>query len=83
MPYIEKRRMELRAYLAPIMKVSESLTDGELNFVITNLLLSTYPESYSDYNSLIGVLECVQLELYRRRIAKYEDKKKNENGDVY
>ena len=32
---------------------------------------------------VLGVLECVKLELYRRVAAPYEDKKCQENGDVY
>jgi len=39
--------------------------------------------SYSDYNALVGVLECAKLEFYRRAVAAYEDKKIKENGDVY
>lgn len=56
---------------------------GVLNYIITKLLMATFPESYSDYNELIGVLECVKQELYRRKIAKYEDEKIKENGDIY
>jgi len=32
---------------------------------------------------VIGVLESVKMELYRRKIADYEDEKCEENGDVY
>jgi len=38
---------------------------------------------YDDYNTLIGVLENIKLELYRRKIIPYEDIKIKENGDVY
>jgi len=31
----------------------------------------------------MGVLECIKQEFYRRAVAPYEDKKKEENGDVY
>jgi hypothetical protein len=41
------------------------------------------PKCYDDYNSLIGTLECAKQELYRRKIAAYEDKKIEENGEVY
>jgi broad-specificity NMP kinase len=34
-------------------------------------------------NDVRGVLRCAQLEMYRRLIATYEDKKIKENGDVY
>lgn len=61
------------------------VTPGELNYAITALCLS-YLDSepnYTDYNELIGVLECVKLELYRRTVSAYEDCKRVENGDVY
>lgn len=32
---------------------------------------------------IIGVLRCASNELYRRKIALYEDKKIQDNGDVY
>lgn len=59
---------------------------GVLNYVISSLIdnyLSEAGVSYSNINEVIGVLECVKLELYRRIAAPYEDKKKEENGDVY
>lgn len=30
-----------------------------------------------------GALECTKLELYRRRVADYEDQKIADNGDAY
>jgi hypothetical protein len=41
------------------------------------------PLSYADYNSIIGVLECAKLEIYRRTAAPYEDEKIEQNGDVF
>ena len=59
---------------------------GELNYVITKEILRWLHEegtSYATLNSVIGVLECAKLELYRRIVAEYEDEKKLQNGDVY
>lgn len=58
---------------------------GKLNYVITKLCLDYLPDAprYVDYNEVIGVLECAKLELYRRAVAPYEDKKCVENGEVY
>ena len=39
--------------------------------------------NYARFNEMIGVLECCKLELYRRVISNYEDKKMRQNGDVY
>ena len=61
---------------------------GELNYNITKtvdeyLANNHQPVGYAAYNEVIGVLECVKLELYRRCVAPYEDVKCAENGDVY
>lgn len=58
---------------------------GELNYLITLLIndyISTNEECYQTYNDIMGALEGAKLELYRRKIAPYEDQKIKENGDV-
>lgn len=57
--------------------------DGELNYVISTLIDELYDRNYASLNAAIGVLECAKLELYRRILGPYEDKKIIENGDVY
>lgn len=68
---------EIKKYLSYLnyKKIVEGKKD-EKGFVGT-------ANNYKDYNEVIGVLECVKQELYRRLIAPYEDKKKDENGDVF
>ena len=39
-------------------------------------------ESFAHYAEVLGALEATKLELYRRHVAPYEDKKLKENGDV-
>jgi hypothetical protein len=39
--------------------------------------------NYANINAVVGVLECMKLEFYRRAAAPYEDKKIQQNGDVY
>tara|TARA_R110000824_G_scaffold278492_4_gene466757 strand:- start:2830 stop:3189 length:360 start_codon:yes stop_codon:yes gene_type:complete len=59
---------------------------GRLNYFISSVaqgLVEANGISYSFVNDFIGVLECVKLELYRRVATPYEDKKKEENGDVF
>jgi len=57
---------------------------GEINYIITRLCDAMLEDvRYSKINSLIGVLECAKLELYRRVAAPYEDDKIESNGDVY
>lgn len=61
-------------------------TPGEFNFVVTVLADCVIEEkglSYTTVNEIIGALECIKLELYRRVAAPYEDRKIIENGDVY
>ncbi len=79
MPYIkEDRRIAICEGDAP-------RDAGELNYVLTRICLGHLGDMprYSDFNEVIGVLECCKLEFYRRAAAPYEDKKIIENGDVY
>jgi hypothetical protein len=79
MPYIKRER---RADVG----VEGGNNCGELNYDITTTILQylhTKGESYQTYNDIIGVLECAKLEMYRRKVVPYEDKKIAENGDVY
>ncbi len=59
---------------------------GELNYVLSRMV-DTYVQvkgkNYAVLNEVIGVLECVKQEYYRRIAAPYENTKINENGDVY
>ena len=86
MPYIKKeRRRELSVPSNwPMVGLAQDV--GELNYQITCLVddfISRKKLKYSEINSAIGVLECAKMELYRRIAAPYEDKKCEENGDVY
>ena len=80
MPYLNK---DLKYALD---EIPSPLDGGDLNYLITSLLIKYIEnkgERYSSYNDCLGALEGAKLELYRRRVAPYEDKKKEENGDVY
>ena len=79
MPYIDP---ESRPHLEPNQVAA---TPGELNYQITRLVDGFLPRrpNYRDLNEVVGVLEVVKLELYRRVVAPYEDVKLAENGDVY
>lgn len=59
---------------------------GELNFAITALVWDYHVVNggrYQHINDVLGALEGAKLEFYRRVAAPYEDKKCEENGDVY
>ena len=58
---------------------------GSLNYSIHQLIseyISQKKDSYQTYNDIIGALECAKMELYRRLISDYENKKILLNGDV-
>ena len=80
MPYVtqDERRILNDGYHQPA-------STGQLNYKITQLVSAFLgPEPrYNDFNAAIGALECAKLELYRRLVAPYEDRKIVENGDVY
>ena len=90
MPYISKKSRLKIEYCANKINAIKALinvieTEGDLNYVITRLcheFLNKKGEKYSIYNTIIGVLECAKLELYRRKVSFYEEKKIKENGDV-
>jgi len=89
MPYVDQATRDAladNAYYSTSVGGDGPITAGELNYCITRLCdryLSESKHKYTDYNEIIGVLECAKLEFYRRLIVPYEDQKKEENGDVY
>lgn len=84
MPYITpENRRAWDIWLRPLVdRVQQA---GSLNFLITRLALAFIGDkpNYDRLNAAVGALECAKLELYRRAVAPYEDKKIAENGDVY
>lgn len=81
MPYIDDRKERtclnnLIYGFSTILKKT-----GRLNYFLFKLAKYTC-YSYREYRDFIGELEAAKLEIYRRQIAPYEDKKIKENGDV-
>lgn len=59
---------------------------GDLNFVLSCIVdeyLVGAGVNYTKLNDVMGVLACMQAEVYRRIAAPYEDQKLAENGDVF
>jgi len=88
MPYVnEITRQRTQPIVNAIRKYFEGTAKepGDLNYIITQATLEFLGEHpcYASINAVIGALECAKLELYRRMAAPYEDKKIDENGDVY
>jgi hypothetical protein len=87
MPYItQQRREELREPLDNFLKElsTRDLSAGDLNYMISKIVWCEYNKNkgYTQANSLLGVLDGVTREFYRRKVAPYEDAKIKENGDI-
>lgn len=77
MPYIDKERRN---------NISTPETAGELNYMITELLLvyvKNNGESYQTFNDILGACDGASKEFYRRLVIPYEKQKIIINGDVY
>lgn len=85
MPYIkQERRIKIDPYVEHLEAQLEE--PGELNYAFTKLALAYLDKidgRYEDYNEIMGVFVSARDEFYRRAVAPYEDKKRQENGDVY
>lgn len=92
MPYIKQDfRDELYPFIdALAQKINQihkdnpsQTRDGLLNFSVTEIMNECFPDArYTDFNEIIGFLECCKLEYYRKKIGPYEDVKEKENGPV-
>lgn len=88
MPYIPlHRRRELSESMFMMPQSA-----GELNYLLTMLVqgfitermkMTGEPLKYCMINDVMGALEGAKAEFYRRVAAPYEDKKREENGEVY
>jgi len=85
MPYIPDED-RTRLGIAYFMHEDCPNTAGELNYLFT-MLAKQYVEkkglSYQVINDIIGAFEGAKAEFQRRVVGPYEDKKIEDNGDVY
>ena len=80
MPYIEAG---IRESLEQGRKPTKP---GELNYLMSQLIksyLAMRGLNYTSLNDVIGVLDCIKMEVYRRIAAPYENTKMSEHGDVF
>ena len=87
MPYIKPEdRTQWKSVIEQIElrveDLKENEIEGNLNYLITSILKRIYPPKYYQYNKVMGLLECIKQEFYRKVIGPYEDTKIKENGDV-
>ena len=89
MPYIEKKDRLTLDYSIESLAIRISTYDeiaGRFNYSISrmiDIILGQRGLNYANVNEIVGALECIKLELYRRIASPYEDKKIEENGDVF
>ena len=84
MPYIKKEDREQFKEALACVKLKTPKNSGELNYLITKICHLYFEQNlcYQSFNDIMGALEGAKLELYRRKIAKYEELKIIANGDV-
>lgn len=93
MPYITKENREkLDGEIDSLILKLESFTDdeieGALNYTISRLVSQLVTRDkwdgfrYKNINRIMGVLECVKSEFYRRAASDYEDLAIQKNGDM-
>ena len=85
MPYIKPdTRLQFENVLNLLDDHCDNLSPGDLNFFISTIIWKAFEKntSYTKANELVGVLECVKQEFYRRQVVPYEEEKIRENGDL-
>lgn len=80
MPYIKQ---EDRPYLDPVaeLMIKRVKKPGDIPYILQKYGLSITPK-FINYAKFFGSLILFMFEFYRRVIAKYENSKIRENGDV-
>ena len=88
-PYIDQEQREVfDVHMTTVALNLVNLFDanpGVINYILTKFfkeIVKAKGETYQTYNDILGAIEGAKLELYRRDIAIYENRKINENGEV-
>lgn len=94
MPYIRKEDRKRYDYLIDniVDRLVEKLpadngkhySEGDLNYVMSSIVWKLFNKNrcYANGNTLVGAIESVKLEFYRRQLAVYEDEKIKSSGDI-
>jgi hypothetical protein len=92
MPYIKNEQrneidLEINALIEKLNTFSEDSIEGVMNYTITRLVCESVPRPKGEWrykwiNRIVGTLECVKQEFYRRLAFKYEDSVILKNGDI-
>ncbi len=88
MPYIDQyKRPKFDKAIQESLKAlsKDQFSVGDINYLFSSIIWKAWEKmggGYTNANNLIGVLECIKLELYRRPISNYENEKIISNGDI-
>jgi len=82
MPYVEQKIRPDLDEIIRLMYEKDIKVNGDLNYILFAFCKRHVPPGYSNYKNFIGELNETGAEIRRRLLAKYEDKKIIENGDV-
>lgn len=89
MPYIpqaDRDKFEFGLLTLRSNVQEHGLSNGELNFLLTQLgliYLERHGRSYNTISDVVKALECAKLEFFARVARPYETEKAEINGDVY
>ena len=88
MPYISRssraQYQEVISALAEKVPTDRGARPGHINYIVSLLIERVYGKTlrYADHNEVVGVLNCIAQEFYRRKTVPYEDQKIVEEGDL-
>ena len=82
MPYIKPDRREEIDHIVDLMNKEKVVADGDLNYILYKFCKNHIKPSYNNYKNFCGELKQCATEIERRLLAKYEDSKIEEHGDV-
>ena len=88
MPYINRedraKYQTILNELASLIPQDRMQRPGHINYIVSLLIEKVYGRQmrYADHNEVVGVLNCISDEFYRRKTAPYEDEKIETEGDL-
>lgn len=88
MPYIARKDrgqyQKIVQELASLIPEDRMQRPGHINYVVSLLIEKIYGKQlrYADHNEIVGVLNCIALEFYRKKTTPYEEDKIREEGDL-
>lgn len=82
MPYVKKPQRYALDRCVASLRDNCVQADGDLNYILFAFCKRWVEPSYNNYKNYIGELRQCAVEIERRLLAPYEDKKIKENGDV-